>query len=112
MSRVTTLTHWPRRSPGSTPERSIRVGAPATFTRPVILDYRNSAWKLQPTTQLTAGKYGYYDPRRLHRLVAELSRERGEDIDLACFLNDARSPNRDEEPVPDPVANKPSDGVN
>ena len=40
--------------PYLTPERSIRVGAAATFTRPVILDYRNSIWKLQPTRPLTA----------------------------------------------------------
>ncbi len=31
----------------------VRVGAPVTFTGPVILDYRNNAWKFQPTTQLT-----------------------------------------------------------
>ncbi|MDU0367814.1 ExeM/NucH family extracellular endonuclease [Microbacterium sp. KSW4-17] len=31
----------------------VRVGAPVTFTRPVILDYRNNAWKFQPTQQLT-----------------------------------------------------------
>jgi len=49
---------------------------------------------------LGAGLHAYYDPRRLHRLVADLSRERGEDIDLACFLNDARRPHRREEPAP------------
>ncbi|MCW2766782.1 MAG: Endonuclease/exonuclease/phosphatase, partial [Nocardioides sp.] len=31
----------------------IRVGAPVTFTGPVILEFRNSVWKLQPTTQVT-----------------------------------------------------------
>ncbi|WKK73421.1 hypothetical protein Q0F99_13950 [Rathayibacter oskolensis] len=39
--------------PYLTPTEPIRVGAPATFTRPVVLDFRNSAWALQPTTQLT-----------------------------------------------------------
>ena len=48
--------------PYLTPERSIRVGAPATFTRPVILDYRNSTWKLQPTTQLTADNAATVQP--------------------------------------------------
>ena len=40
--------------PYLTLEHSIRVGAPAHFTRPVVLDYRNDAWKLQPRHQLTA----------------------------------------------------------
>ncbi|WP_295823771.1 ExeM/NucH family extracellular endonuclease [uncultured Microbacterium sp.] len=31
----------------------VRVGAPVTFTKPVILDFRNNTWKLQPTQQLT-----------------------------------------------------------
>lgn len=35
-------------------DTTIRVGATATFTKDVVLDYRNSTWKLQPTAQLTA----------------------------------------------------------
>jgi 5'-nucleotidase len=31
----------------------VRVGAAVTFEEPVILDYRNNAWKFQPTQQLT-----------------------------------------------------------
>ena len=31
----------------------IRVGAAATLNAPVILDYRNNAWKFQPTSQVT-----------------------------------------------------------
>ena len=31
----------------------MRVGAAATFTGPVVLDYRNSTWKLQPTGPVT-----------------------------------------------------------
>ena len=31
----------------------IRVGAAATFTGPVVLDWRNSTWKFQPTHQVT-----------------------------------------------------------
>jgi 5'-nucleotidase len=30
-------------------ENPVRVGAQATFTAPVVVDYRNSAWKLSPT---------------------------------------------------------------
>ncbi len=32
---------------------SVRVGAPVTFTGPVILEYRNNLWKFQPTSQIT-----------------------------------------------------------
>ncbi|MGY2876988.1 5'-nucleotidase [Marmoricola sp. URHA0025 HA25] len=39
--------------PWLTQDHQIRVGAPATFTAPMVLDYRNSLWKLQPTGQLT-----------------------------------------------------------
>lgn len=41
--------------PWLTPDNEIRVGARATVTEPMILDYRNDAWKLQPTTRLAAG---------------------------------------------------------
>ena len=34
----------------------VRVGAKATFTEPVIIDYRNSAWKLNPTSQVLPGQ--------------------------------------------------------
>ena len=40
--------------PWLTREREIRVGAPATFTQPMVLDWRNSSWRLQPSAQLTA----------------------------------------------------------
>jgi predicted extracellular nuclease len=40
--------------PWLTQDHQIRVGAPATFAEPVVLDYRNGLWKLQPTSQLTA----------------------------------------------------------
>ena len=39
--------------PWLTQDHQIRVGAPATFTAPMVLDYRNALWKLQPTGQLT-----------------------------------------------------------
>ena len=32
---------------------TVRVSSAATFHQPVILDYRNTAWKLQPTHQVT-----------------------------------------------------------
>ncbi len=33
----------------------VRVGAPVTFTAPVVVDYRNNTWKLDPTGPMTAG---------------------------------------------------------
>jgi 5'-nucleotidase len=40
--------------PYLTQNAAITVGSAVAFTDPVILDYRNSAWKFQPTAQLTA----------------------------------------------------------
>ena len=39
--------------PWITKTHSVRVGADATFTGRVVLDYRNGAWKIQPTTRVT-----------------------------------------------------------
>jgi predicted extracellular nuclease/putative cell wall-binding protein len=41
--------------PYLTDDPEITVGSNATFLAPVILDYRFSAWKFQPTSQLQAG---------------------------------------------------------
>ena len=39
--------------PWLSPDNTIRVSSRATFHEPVILDYRNSSWKFQPTSQVT-----------------------------------------------------------
>lgn len=39
---------------------------------------------------LAAYKHAYYDPVRMAELVARVSRERGEQIDLECYFNDRR----------------------
>ncbi|WP_081861676.1 ExeM/NucH family extracellular endonuclease [Cellulomonas sp. HZM] len=36
-------------------EHPVRVGEKATFTAPVVVTYRNGAWKLDPTSQVTPG---------------------------------------------------------
>ena len=41
--------------PWLTADNEVRAGAPVAFEDPVVLDYRNNLWKLQPTEQLTAG---------------------------------------------------------
>jgi predicted extracellular nuclease len=41
--------------PWLTPTNEVRVGQTLTFDDAVVLDWRNSLWRLQPTTQLVAG---------------------------------------------------------
>lgn len=46
------------------------------------------AWQASMTAYLNA----YYDPRRRDELVAEIGAERGETIDVSCFLNHRKQP--------------------
>ena len=39
--------------PWLTPTHTVRMGAAVTFPKPVVLDYRNSLWKLQPQGKVT-----------------------------------------------------------
>ena len=39
--------------PWITPTYTVRVGAAATFNAPVVLEYRNNVWKVQPQAQIT-----------------------------------------------------------
>jgi hypothetical protein len=56
------------------------------------------AWQ----SSINTYKHAYYDPDRRDELVAALGLERGEPIDLSCFLNDRRDPDP-ELPDTDPV---------
>jgi hypothetical protein len=50
-----------------------------------------------------AYKYAYHDPPRREELIERVNRERGEQIDLECSLNDRRLATRNETgPVPTP----------
>ncbi|GAA1927785.1 ExeM/NucH family extracellular endonuclease [Nocardioides lentus] len=40
--------------PYLSPSNPVRVGSRPTFTQPVIMEFRNSTWKFQPRTRLTA----------------------------------------------------------
>ncbi len=71
--------------PYLTPELSIRVGAPATFTRPVILDFRNTAWKFQPTQQLTAANAGTVQPATFPDTRPVAPAAVGGDLKVASF---------------------------
>ncbi|MGC4111656.1 MAG: ExeM/NucH family extracellular endonuclease [Nocardioides sp.] len=39
--------------PWLTPDNPVRIGSTATLQQPMILDYRNGLWELQPTSQVT-----------------------------------------------------------
>lgn len=54
----------------------VRVGAPVTFTKPVVVDYRNNAWKLQPTRQVTGDTGSSTSPVR----IADTRTDRPEDV--------------------------------
>ena len=57
------------------------------------------AWR----SSIQAYMNSYYNPVLMDQMVAQLGRERGEEIDLACFFNDRRAqPTRTaEDPLPD-----------
>jgi 5'-nucleotidase len=71
--------------PYLTPERSVRVGAPATFTQPVVLDYRNGLWKLQPRQQLTAANAATVQPVTFADTRTSAPKAVGGDLKLASF---------------------------
>lgn len=70
--------------PYLTPQKSVRVGASARFTKPLVLDYRNDAWKLQPTQQLTAENAKAVQPVRFSDTRADAPKVRGE-VKIASF---------------------------
>ncbi len=44
---------------------------------------------------ISAYKYAYYDPDRRLELFVQVSRDRGEEVDVSCYFNDRRPPGRD-----------------
>ncbi|MDF2046123.1 ExeM/NucH family extracellular endonuclease, partial [Microbacterium sp. Kw_RZR3] len=63
----------------------VRVGAPVTFTRPVVLDYRFDAWKLQPTQQLTVENAADVQPATFANTRTERPADVGGTVQLASF---------------------------
>ena len=45
--------------PWLTPTHTVRMGAAVTFPKPVVFDYRNSLWKLQPQGKVTGDGEAY-----------------------------------------------------
>ncbi|WP_292889562.1 ExeM/NucH family extracellular endonuclease [Microbacterium sp.] len=64
---------------------TVSVGAAATFTRPVVLDYRNNTWKLQPTAQLTADNDAQVSPATFSNVRQAAPAAVGGDIKVATF---------------------------
>ena len=71
-------------------EKPVRVGETVHFTSPVVVDYRNNAWKLQPTGQVTPADTSAYpatwnDTRTAHPDAASIGKNGSPDITVASF---------------------------
>ncbi|MFO7690806.1 MAG: ExeM/NucH family extracellular endonuclease, partial [Cryobacterium sp.] len=63
----------------------VRVGAAVDFVRPVIFDFRFNAWKLQPTSTLTAANAAEVQPATFANTRTPAPENVGGDITLATF---------------------------
>ncbi|WP_255461141.1 ExeM/NucH family extracellular endonuclease [Glaciihabitans sp. INWT7] len=63
----------------------LRIGAPVTFTRPVILDFRNSLWKLQPTAELTPADAAAVQPAVFANTRTTAPKKVGGTLKVATF---------------------------
>jgi len=63
----------------------VRVGAPVTFTKPVVLDYRNNAWKFQPTQQLTVENAKDVQPATFANTRTKAPAPVGGDLKISSF---------------------------
>lgn len=62
-----------------------RIGAKVTFTRPVVMDYRNNAWKFQPTQRLTPDNAAQVQPAHFENTRTPAPAAVGGDLRLASF---------------------------
>ena len=63
----------------------VRVGAPVTFTAPVVVDYRNELWSLQPTQQLTVENAASVQPATFANTRESAPKNVGGDLQIASF---------------------------
>ncbi|WP_022904637.1 ExeM/NucH family extracellular endonuclease [Curtobacterium sp. B8] len=63
----------------------VTVGAAATFREPVVLDYRNDAWKFQPTSPITGATPAADLPASFSNVRTSAPENVGGDIRLAGF---------------------------
>ncbi|SEB85852.1 hypothetical protein SAMN04489806_1964 [Paramicrobacterium humi] len=66
-------------------ENPVRVGAAVTFTKPVVLDYRNDTWKFQPTSLLTGANADTVQPATFENTRTAAPESVGGDIRLGTF---------------------------
>ncbi|TFD87858.1 ExeM/NucH family extracellular endonuclease [Cryobacterium serini] len=63
----------------------VRIGAAVSFLSPVVFDFRNDAWKMQPTTALVAGNAATVQPVTFADTRTSAPVDVGGDIRLASF---------------------------
>jgi 5'-nucleotidase len=63
----------------------VTVGAAATFTKPVVLDYRNDSWKFQPTSPITGATPAAELPASFSTVRTAAPENVGGDVRLAGF---------------------------
>jgi len=63
----------------------VTVGAPVTFTQPVVLDWRNGAWKFQPTSPVSGATPAVDLPATFGDVRAGAPADVGGDVTLASF---------------------------
>ncbi|WP_278236270.1 ExeM/NucH family extracellular endonuclease [Isoptericola sp. AK164] len=63
----------------------VRVGAAVTFTGPVVLDYRYSAWSFQPQQQLTGDSADGVQPATFENTRESSPQDVGGDVRVATF---------------------------
>ncbi|WP_146239705.1 ExeM/NucH family extracellular endonuclease [Curtobacterium sp. MCSS17_011] len=63
----------------------VTVGAAATFTEPVVLDYRNNGWKFQPTAPITGATPAAELPASFSEVRQPAPQDVGGDLKLAGF---------------------------
>lgn len=63
----------------------VTVGAATTFSKPVVLDYRNDAWKFQPTTPITGATPAADLPASFSNVRTAAPENVGGDLKLAGF---------------------------
>lgn len=71
--------------PYLTPEQPVRVNSSATFTAPVVFDFRNSSWKFQPLTALTAANAAEVQPVTFESVRPEAPENVGGNVKIASF---------------------------
>jgi predicted extracellular nuclease len=67
-----------------TPDNPVRIGSTATLHQPMVLDYRNNLWELQPTSQVTGDGHEwatFSDTRTANQAPQDV----GGDIKLGTF---------------------------